>query len=139
MVKMMNTILKIFLTLNILIILINYYYMSCLGKCYNPNPTRAWFRVQNQISYAPINNSAEVFVPLLNRFVSLGEAIRFEQLLAKGNVLQYKNNSANLSRAQQYSKIVRRESVNRTTWATQSDRYTNANTKWLKRVGNMTG
>lgn len=110
--------------------------MSCLGPCYTPNPPRAWSRVQGQCSYAPIDpNATEVFIPLLNRSVSLLEAFYFEQLLAKGNVLQYKNNAANWSRAQNYSKIVRRENASRSTWGTQSDRFTDPNTKFLKRIG----
>ena len=113
--------------------------MSCLGPCYVPNPPRAWNRVQSQCSYAPTNTDAnsQVFVPLLDKYVNQGEAILFAQLLAKGNVLQYKKNSSTLSKAQTYSKLVRRESANRTTWATQSDTYTNPNTQSLKRVGNI--
>jgi len=110
--------------------------MSCLGPCYSPNPTRAWSRVQGPCSYAPINPGAKaVYVPLLGREVIPADAFFFEQLLRKGNVLQYKNNAANWSKAQKYAKIVRRENANRTTWATQSLTFTDPNTKLLKRVG----
>ena len=113
--------------------------MSCLGPCYVPNPPRAWNRVQNQCSYPSTNTNpnSQVFVPLLDKYVNQGEAILFPQLLAKGNVLQYKKNSSNLNKAQTYAKLVRRESANRTTWATQSDTYTNPNTNSLQRVGNI--
>jgi hypothetical protein len=57
-------------------------------------------------------------------------------LLNKGNVLQYKKNSSLLTKQQVYSKIVNGNWTNRTTtWATQSDKYTNPNTNYLKRIG----
>jgi hypothetical protein len=54
----------------------------------------------------------------------------------KGNILQYKGNSANLTKNQRYSKIAKRQWTNRTTtWATQSQIYTNPNTSSLARIG----
>jgi hypothetical protein len=55
--------------------------------------------------------------------------------LKKGNVLQYKNNSACFTKKQIYSLMAQKKWTNRnTTWATQNDRgYTNPNTKMLKR------
>lgn len=87
--------------------------MACNGKTYIPNPPRMWSRVQNDCS-------------------NLG----LSQMLIKGNVLQYKKNSTNLSKKQTYSKIAKGQWINRnTTWATQNDRgYTNPNTSSLKRV-----
>ena len=60
-------------------------------------------------------------------------------MLNKGNILQYKANSSNLTKAQKYSKIAKGQWTNRnTTWATQSTRgYTNPNTNSLKRSGNV--
>jgi hypothetical protein len=60
-------------------------------------------------------------------------------MLNKGNVLQYKANSSNITKAQRYSKIAKGQWINRnTTWATQSTRgYTNPNTTSLKRNGNV--
>jgi hypothetical protein len=60
-------------------------------------------------------------------------------MLNKGNVLQYKANSSNLTKAQRYSKIAKGQWTNRnTTWATQSTRgYTNPNSTSLKRGGNV--
>jgi hypothetical protein len=60
-------------------------------------------------------------------------------MLNKGNILQYKANSSNLTKRQKYSKIAKGQWVNRnTTWATQSTRgYTNPNTTNLKRSGNV--
>ena len=94
--------------------------MSCFNN-YLPQPSRDWSRVQNpciELSLSEINKIA---------------------MLNKGNVLQYKANSSNLTKAQKYSKIAKGQWVNRnTTWATQSTRgYTNPNTKNLKRTGNV--
>jgi hypothetical protein len=57
----------------------------------------------------------------------------------KGNVLQYKANSSNLTKSQKYSKIATGQWINRnTTWATQNNNgYTNPNTTFLKRSGNV--
>ena len=94
--------------------------MSCYNN-YLPQPPRDWSRVQNsciQLSVSEINQIA---------------------MFNKGNVLQYKANSSNLTKAQKYSKIAKGQWVNRnTTWATQSARgYTNPNTTSLKRTGNV--
>jgi hypothetical protein len=54
----------------------------------------------------------------------------------KGNVLQYKKNSSQLTKNQRYSQIAKGLWTNRTkTWATQSDTYTNPNMTSLQRVG----
>jgi hypothetical protein len=112
--------------------------MSCLGNTYNPVPTREWSRVQNQCTYFnPIPPSSTLFIPLLGIEVPYETAYYYTALLNKGNVLQYKNNSSQLTKKQRYSKIATAQWTNRTTtWATQSDKYTNPNTNSLKRVGN---
>jgi len=84
-----------------------------------PQPPRVWYRVQNPfIELSPLEADK---IAMLN----------------KGNVLQYKANSSNLTKAQKYSNIAKGFN-NNTTWATQSTRgYTNPNTKNLKRTGNV--
>lgn len=94
--------------------------MSCFNN-YLPQQSRDWSRVQNtcvQLSISEVNKIA---------------------MLNKGNVLQYKANSGNLTKAQKYSKIAKGQWINRnTSWATQSARgYTNPNTTSLKRTGNI--
>ena len=115
--------------------------MSCYNSnCYLPQPPRAWSRVQNSCSLnTDDDNTGLVKVPYTNTFIpaaALGDKIA---MLNKGNVLQYKANSSNLTKAQRYSKIAKGQWVNRnTTWATQSTRgYTNPNTTSLKRSGNV--
>ena len=87
--------------------------MSCLGPQYNPRPTREWTRYENRCP--------DIIIPSTYEY-------------SKGNILQYKNNSSNLTKNQRYSKIATGMWTNRTkTWATQSDKYTNPNTNYLKR------
>lgn len=108
--------------------------------CYLPIPPRAWSRVQNSCSLTTdIGTDEFVQVPYTGEVVPisvLGEKIA---MLNKGNILQYKANSSNLTQAQRYSKIAQGKWTNRnTTWATQSTRgYTNPNNSSLKRAGNV--
>lgn len=57
----------------------------------------------------------------------------------KGNILQYKKNSSNLTNKQRYSKIAKGQWINRNrTWATQNSRgYTNPNNLNLQRNGSI--
>ena len=99
--------------------------MSCLGPEYNPQPPRAWNRVQNSCS--TINEN-------LGSAYSNYELIVIPQLY-KGNILQYKKNSSSLTKRQRYSQIVKGLWTNRTkSWATQSQLYTNPNTSSLRRI-----
>lgn len=104
-----------------------------LGPGYNPHPTREWSRVENR---PPDDfNIGNVFIPLLGIYIPQQKLPYETQMLAKGNILQYKKNSSNLTINQRYSKIAKGQWVNRTTtWATQSDSLTNPNTTSLKRV-----
>lgn len=91
---------------------------------YLPRPPRAWTRVNNRCTYDTEYN--EGYDPLIFQRVAQ---------INKGNVLQYKKNSSNLTKNQRYSQIAKGLWTNRTkTWATQSDIYTNPNTTSLKRV-----
>ena len=92
---------------------------------YLPIPPRVWSRVQNQCSLnMGLGNNSNYAVFDFKR-----------QSLLKGNILQYKKNSSNLTKKQRYSQIAKGMWTNRTTtWATQSDSYTNPNTTSLQRV-----
>jgi hypothetical protein len=110
--------------------------MSCLGKNYNPYPTKEWYRFENRCVYenTPLNQKI-VYVPMLKEYVPTNTLAYELAVLKKGNILQYKKNSSNLTKNQRYSQIARGMWTNRTTsWATQTDTYTNPNTKSLKRV-----
>lgn len=112
--------------------------MSCLGPYYLPRPPREWSRVENAcVYYNETNtNSSYVTIPLIGKTVPASSFYHVIALINKGNVLQYKKNSSSLNKQQVYSKIAKGEWTNRTTtWATQSDKYTNPNTNHLKRVG----
>lgn len=94
---------------------------------YLPEPPRAWSRVDNKCTYDNTNNNDKSYDPFLYHRAAL---------LNKGNVLQYKKNSSQLTKNQRYSQIAKGLWTNRTkTWATQSYTYTNPNTTSLKRVG----
>lgn len=89
-----------------------------------PNPPRAWYRVNNRCTYDTSYN--EGYDPLV-----------FERVaqINKGNILQYKKNSSQLTKQQRYSQIAKGLWTNRTkTFATQSDLYTNPNIASLKRI-----
>ena len=92
---------------------------------YNPNPPRVWSRVQNPCSVIAYKNGDSDFA----------RAEYERQMLLKGNILQYKKNSSNLTKKQRYTQIAKGMWTNRTkTWATQSDTYTNPNMTSLLRV-----
>lgn len=99
--------------------------MSCLGPKYNPQPARAWSRVQNDCSTINLDINSPNFKKELNAILQIN----------KGNVLQYKKNSSSLTKNQRYSQIAKGMWTNRTkSWATQSQIYTNPNTNSLKRI-----
>ena len=105
---------------------------------YNPQPPRVWTRVQNPCSTNQNNTNIKndiVYIPLTNQYVTPLEAQYQAQLLEKGNILQYKNNSANLTKSQKYSRISNGLSITRKkSYATQSVTYTNPNISNLLRV-----
>lgn len=97
--------------------------MNCLGPGYNPKPPRTWTRVQNPCTFN------------LDSPINVNELLIEQQMLLKGNILQYKKNSSNLTKQQRYSQIAKGSWTNRTkSWATQSQTYTNPNTSSLKQV-----
>jgi len=108
---------------------------------YNPIPPRVWSRVQSDCAYVdPSSNYETAYIPLTNQTVPLAQAIYEEKQFYKGNILQYKGNSAQLTKKQRYSQLARCAGPNRTkVFATQSQRgYTNPNTTAMKRVGYTT-
>ena len=108
--------------------------MSCLGPGYNPTPTRAWSRVQNVCTYN-LDPPTAVYVPLTGQTINLADYQHDKKMLLKGNVLQYKKNSSNLTKQQRYSQIAKGLWTNRTkSWASQSETSTNPNTSSLLRV-----
>lgn len=104
---------------------------------YNPNPPRAWSRVQNPCTYIiPNSDYSQSFIPLTGQHVLQGEADNEMKMIYKGNILQYKSNSAHLTKSQKYSQLARCSGPNRTkVFATQTETYTNPNTTGLLRVG----
>jgi len=116
--------------------------MYCFnGKYYLPQPPRAWSRVQNSCSFESetLNPNTIVRLPYTNKEVPVSSLATELAMLNKGNVLQYKKNSSNLTKNQRYSQIAKGQWTNRhKTWATQSaNGYTNPNNQQLARVGGV--
>uniref|UniRef100_A0A6C0BA09 Uncharacterized protein n=1 Tax=viral metagenome TaxID=1070528 RepID=A0A6C0BA09_9ZZZZ len=114
--------------------------MSCLGQYYLPVPPRVWSRVENLCAYTNSDSVQSIPGDYINLPYSATPILKsqyYYQLycLKKGNVLQYKANSSNLTKQQRYAQIAKGMWVNRnTTWASQSETFSEPNTKSLKRV-----
>jgi len=112
--------------------------MSCLGPYYLPVPPRVWSRVENPCAYTNsfINIPGDyIYLPYLKDPILKSQYYYQLACLKKGNVLQYKANSSNLTKQQRYAQIAKGMWVNRTTtWASQSATTSDPNTKSLKRV-----
>lgn len=102
-----------------------------------PDPARAWSRVQNRCS-TDIDSPEQVYIPYLKKTVPLS-AVGYEYaVISKGNVLQYKCNSSNITKKQRYSQIAKGMWTNRTTtWASQTQTTSMPNTLQLPRTNNI--
>lgn len=111
-----------------------------MSSCYKtlPIPSRTWSRVQGPCSLfidAETRNTETVTIPLTGKVVSRSQLGHELAMLNKGNVLQHKHNSSNLTQKQRYALIAKGKWINRTTWGSQSaNGYTNPNIKNLQRV-----
>jgi hypothetical protein len=82
-----------------------------------PEPPRLWSRFN--INCSPYSNFSKQQLDMRR----------------KAEILQYKNNSSNLSKKMKWSQLSRGvNSYNKKTWATQSDTFTNPNVRKLPRV-----
>jgi hypothetical protein len=107
------------------------------GVYYNPQPPRAWSRVQSLCSITTVPNSQYlVYVPRTKQNIPPGQADLENQILIKGNILQYKKNSSNFTKNQRYSRISN-IGIRGKTYATQSITYSNPNTSGLLRVNSI--
>ena len=113
-----------------------------MSSCnYNPMPARVWSRVQNPCTFITpgLPEQYTRYIPLTNKTVSQAQADYENKQIYKGNILQYKGNSARLTKTQRYSQLARCSGPNRTkVYATQSQTYTNPNTTGLLRSGFQT-
>ena len=107
------------------------------GIYYNPQPPRDWSRVQSLCSITTVPNSQYlVYVPRTKQTIPPGQADLENQILLKGNILQYKKNSSNFTKNQRYSRISN-IGIRGKTYATQSIKYSNPNTSGLLRVNSI--
>ncbi len=88
------------------------------------------------IYYTPESEPAPEAEPEANEWTLTEEDILLPDMeQRKGNILQYKDNSSNLTNQERYAQIMKGSWTNRTkTFATQSVDYTNPNTHGFKRV-----
>ena len=101
---------------------------------YLPRPPRVWSRVENPCTFlVPNTNYSETFVPLNRQIIPLAQAEYEEKVYYKGNILQYKANSARLTKSQKYTQLAK--GIGTKTFATQTQIYSNPNTTGLLRVG----
>jgi len=95
--------------------------MACIGCNCPPLPPREWYRFQNRCPNPEEPDAVD--------------ATKYA-MLKKGNILQYKANSSNLTKNQKYAQMAKGMWTNRTTtWASQSQTVTNPNSLSLARVG----
>ena len=115
--------------------------MSSPSVVYNPQPTKAWYRVQS-CTYPIYNLTAGndiVYNNYTRQYTTYAKSNFDSQMAAKGNVLQYKANSANLTRNQQYAQLARGISGTRKScYASQTETYTNPNVCNFLRVNAVT-
>lgn len=96
------------------------------GPCASEAPP--WSRAIGCVGISECSNNEECKAALQKRKEEL-------QMRRKAEVLQYKNNSANLTKKQRWSQIVRGISQNKNkVWSIQTDIYTNPNIKNLYQV-----
>jgi uncharacterized coiled-coil DUF342 family protein len=108
---------------------------------YNPEPARVWSRVQSEQTYINENFpfQYDVYVPLIDETIPQEDADFLAKQINKGNILQYKANSAMLTKSQKYSQLARGMGPSRKkVFATQSETYTNPNTTGLLRKDYIT-
>ena len=80
---------------------INFYCANRKG--YLPQPPREWSRVQNSCSViTPTDDTGLFQVPYSKKVLPYSEIGPTLAMINKGNVLQYKKNSSNLTQWQKY-------------------------------------
>jgi len=104
---------------------------------YLPQPPRVWSRVQSSCTFLnPNDDYTRVISGLNSKGMTLAQANYHEKLIYKGNILQYKGNSSQLTKKQRYTQLAKGFGPNRTkVFGTQSETYSNPNTTGLLRVG----
>ena len=106
-----------------------------------PQPPRVWSRLQSRCSTTvpSEDNNPLIFFPLTNEIIPLNQAAARLQMIEKGNVLQYKKNSSDITRKQRYAAIQKGQWVSRSkTYATQNILVSDPNIRGLKRVNYTT-
>ena len=106
---------------------------------YIPKPPRVWSRVQSGCTFLNPNDDYTTGTNVFNgKNISYAEGSYLLQLFKKGNVLQHKANSAQLTKKQKYTQLAKGYGPQRTkVFATQSQTYSNPNTNNFLRLGGI--
>jgi len=104
----------------------------------NPIPSRTWSRLQRPCTYIDpnlnTNNDSIVFNSYVNQTMTKYKSDKLNKMFYKGNILKYTKNACNLTKNQQYSRLARGvNSLNKKSYASQTDTYTNPNMLGLLR------
>lgn len=110
--------------------------MSCLGSNYNPVPPKEWYRFQNACPGTALQIDESISLNSVDPTTEVLTGYKYQlAVYRKGNVLQYKKNSSDLTKNQRYSQIAKGMWTNRTkTWSSQSESVTNPNSDLLRRI-----
>jgi hypothetical protein len=104
---------------------------ACGGVWYVPVPSRIWSRAGgNNCPNCASNNGYAACVG--NNGLSYSTYALDQR--RKAEILKYKNNSGQLTRAQQYSMAARNALTRKKSWATQTQTYTNPNVDNLPEI-----
>ena len=107
---------------------------------YNPTVPRAWSRVQSLCTDPLIpEGNYTVYIPLIKKNLPPVSADLQNQMLLKGNILQFKKNSSNLTKNQKYTQLAKGAGPSRKkSYATQGIQYSNPNTSSYQRINSTT-
>jgi len=108
---------------------------ACGGVGYVPNPPRLWSRANgNNCPNCASNYGYQICSSNPNPNAGRVYSTRELDERRKAEILKYKNNSSNMSKAQQYSMASRNALTRKKSWATQTQTYTNPNVDNLPEI-----
>ena len=106
---------------------------ACGGVGYVPNPPRLWSRANGNNCPNCASNYGYQNCSLNPNTVRVYSTRELDER-RKAEILKYKNNSSNMSKAQQYSMASRNALTRKKSWATQTQTYTNPNVDNLPEI-----
>jgi hypothetical protein len=82
---------------------------GCLAKNYLPLPSREWYRYSTPCMDAMnlLDPNAKVYIPSLKISVPVTELVYIQQMIKKGNILQYRGQYGATTKKEKFSKIAK--------------------------------